>query len=380
MSPADLATSLEQYDYQYFIDEALKHVPAGFDTRQGSIIFDALAPVAYSYAEIVMKLHDLIMNGYVQTATNEFLDYRGQERGVERYLATNAIAAATFTDDQGAPVAVEVGDRFASIGAVPFFYTVSDVTAAGSAELTCESTGTGANHYLGQILPVTPNDALVMATITEVTAPARDNEVDDDYRARIMAQYDTSSYGGNVADYEQMCASLKTVGAVQVYPTWQGGGTVKLVIVNNDFQPAATELIADVQEAIAPAPNQGGGYGLAPIGHVVTVVAPTARAINVGMTIQTDGSIDDATLQTQVAAAIESYFDTVRKAWAKRSAKPIGYSVSVFRAQIMFAVLKIQGITNATDLALDGKYEDVQLVESSTSSELPIVGTVIVNG
>lgn len=246
MTPTDLVAQLEQYDFQYFIDKAIDNVPAGIDTRQGSIIYDALAPVAYSYAELVMTLRQMVLDGYVQTATNEPLDWRGQERGVSRYVATSAVVSASFTDSKGAPVAVKVGDRFASIGATPFFYTVTVADTIGTAELTCESVGSESNHYVGQILPITPNDALADAGITEVTAPARDDESDDDYRNRIMAQFSTTAYGGNIADYEQMCASLKTVGAVQVYPTWDGGGSVKLAIINNDFMPAGADLISDV--------------------------------------------------------------------------------------------------------------------------------------
>lgn len=380
MSPTTLADELEKYDFQYFIDQAIENVPTGFDTRQGSIIYDALVPVAYSYAEIITYLRQMILDGYVQTASNEFLDYRGQERGVTRYLASNAIVSATFVDAQGSPVAVAVGDRFASIGAEPFFYAVSSTDAVGVAELTCEVTGSAANHYVGQILPLTPNDALGTAMITEVTAPARDDEVDDDFRSRIMKQFDTSAYGGNIADYEKMCADLKTVGAVQVYPTWQGGGTVKLVIVNNDFQPASAELIEDVQEAIDPETSHGQGYGLAPIGHVVTVIAPTPRSIDVSIKVQTDGSISDVDLQYQVATSVENYFSTVRKAWAKRSVTPIGYSVSVFSSQILYAMLQIKGVINATGLLLDGQASDVVLTETSELSELPIVGKVTVNG
>lgn len=380
MSPTDLVAQLEQYDFQYFIDKAIDNVPAGIDTRQGSIIYDALAPVAYSYAELVMTLRQIVLDGYVQTATNEPLDWRGQERGVSRYVATSAVVSASFTDSKGAPVAVKVGDRFASIGATPFFYTVTVADTIGTAELTCESVGSEANHYVGQILPITPNDALADANIIEVTAPARDDESDDDYRDRIMAQFSTTAYGGNIADYEQMCASLKTVGAVQVYPTWDGGGSVKLAIINNDFMPAGADLISDVQEAIDPTTNQGKGYGLAPIGHVVTVVAPTSRSIKVSLNIETDGSIDAASLQTQVNTAIEAYFASVRKAWAIRGSVVAGYKVTIFVSQLMFAVLQIKGVINATNLMLDGKAGDVPLTETSATSELPIVGEVTING
>lgn len=151
-------------------------------------------------------------------------------------------------------------------------------------------------------------------------------------------------------------------------------------IVNNDFMPAGSDLIADVQEAIDPTANQGKGYGLAPIDHVVTVVAPTSRSVKVTMNIETDGSIDATSLQTQVNSAVETYFESVRKAWANRGSVAAGYKVTIFISQLMFAVLQIKGVVNATNLMLDGKASDMLLTETSTTSELPVVGEVTING
>ena len=47
---------------------------------------------------------------------------------------------------------------------------------------------------------------------------------------------------------------------VKVYRCWNGGGTVKLVVLNSDYKPAADELIKEVENVIDPAPK-GKGYG-----------------------------------------------------------------------------------------------------------------------
>ena len=58
---------------------------------------------------------------------------------------------------------------------------------------------------------------------------------------------------------------------MKVYPVWNGGGTVKLVIINSEYQKPSPELVDQVQTIIDPVQNQGMGLGVAPIGHVVTV-------------------------------------------------------------------------------------------------------------
>ncbi|HEK5039664.1 TPA: baseplate J/gp47 family protein, partial [Clostridioides difficile] len=75
------------------------------------------------------------------------------------------------------------------------------------------------------------------------------------------------------------------VGGVKVYPVWNGGGTVKLVIINSNFKVPSTDLVNLVQEEIDPLQNQGEGLGLAPIGHRVTVEGVTSTTINISAEI-----------------------------------------------------------------------------------------------
>lgn len=379
MTPEEYAAQLEKYDFNYFIDEALSHVPNTIDTRQGSIIYDALAPVAYSYAEIAMNLRNIIVDTFTQTATGEFLDYRGAERGLKRYEATNAEATAEFKDANNQNVVVEIGDRFASIGATPFFYTVTKINGDGTAQLTCESSGSEANHYVGQILPITPNDELATAAITSISVPARDAESDEDFRQQILEAPSDVAYGGNIADYQKMVSELGDVGAVQVYPIWNGGGTVKLVILNNSFDIPSLQLVSEVKEAIDPTDVSGEGYGLAPIGHVVTVVAPTAANVNIKVDLELDPAVDHGAVINSTKQALSDYLLTLRKSWDKLPAGSRNYKLVVYRSQILATILKTPGIINATNLLLNNSDQDIQLTMTNTTSQLPLLGEVTIN-
>jgi uncharacterized phage protein gp47/JayE len=380
MTPQEMADKLAALDFDYWKDKALDKVPSNIDSREGSIIYDALAPSAYSFAEVILYIRQWILDSYTQTATNQYLDYRGQERGLTRIAATAAVVTGRFLDRDGKPATVEMGDRFASIGSSPFFYTVSKVNDDGTGQLTCETTGDAANHYVGQILPITPNDDVADAQIIEISVPARNVETDDEFRRRILANYNVNAYGGNVADYQDMVAQLHTVGAVQIYPTWAGGGTVKLVILDNDYSTPSDQLIHDVQAAIDPQDMPGDGYGLAPIGHTVTVIGPTERKIDVVVTVQTDGSVQVVEVKAKIHDAIEAYFDSVRRTWGNMDIAHRSYTLRIIRAQIIAAVLRIPGIINATDLTIAGGDADITLVSTGKLSELPVLGEVTVSG
>lgn len=317
MTPNDLAEEFEKHDYNYFLNKMLNAVPENIDKREGSVIFDAVAPAAMVMAQQSLNMAYYVRETYIKTAEGEFLDYRAVEHGTARYAATHTEVKAKMLDDDQKPLTnVNIGDRFASIGETPFFYKVIKANDDGTFELQAEAAGSGPNSYLGQILPVTPNDALSWAEIIEITVPARDNETDDHLRQRLLNSSEWIAYGGNVADYIDMVSKITDVGAVQVYPVWNGPGTVKLVIVNNDLMPASETLIHKVKEEIDPEDKETLGYGLAPIDHRVTVAAPTIRKVNVQTTIKVDSQHASGPVKTQVQAALENFFKTLRGNWA----------------------------------------------------------------
>lgn len=381
MNPNELADELEAQNFDYWLNLMLDNVPNDIDKREGSIIYDAVAPAAMVSAQQSLSLATIIRETYIKTAQGKFLDYRAVEHGTNRYAATNTEVKARFNDDDGKPVNVEVGDRFASIAESPIFYTVIKANDDGTAEMQAEEVGTSANSYLGQVLPVTPNDSLSWAEIVEITIPARDEENDDHLRARLLNSNSWVAYGGNVADYLDMTSKISDVGATQVYPTWNGPGTVKLVILNNNLMPASQALIKKVKEEIDPEESTTQGYGLAPIDHRVTVVAPETFEVNITMnvTIAENANID--TIRTNIKASLEELFKSLRKDWSTiDSVTGRGYKLTVYRSKILSRVMTLEGVANATMPQLNGKDEDLQLVFNDTTSQLPVLGEVTVNG
>lgn len=381
MNPNDLADELEAQNYDYWLNLMLDNVPNDLDKREGSIIYDALAPAAMVSAQQSLSLANIIRETYIKTAQGEFLDYRAVEHGTSRYTATNTEVKAKFNNDDGKPVNVEVGDRFASIAESPIFYTVIKSNGDGTAEMQAEEAGTSANSYLGQVLPVTPNDNLAWAEITEITIPARDEENDEHLRARLLNTNSWVAYGGNVADYLNMTSKINDVGATQVYPTWDGPGTVKLVILNNNLMPASSTLVKKVKEEIDPEESTTQGYGLAPIDHRVTVVAPETFEVNIAVNVTVADSANIDTIKANIKTSLEEFFKSLRRDWSViDSVTGRGYKLIVYRSKILSRVMTLEGVANATMPQLNGEDEDLQLVFNNTTSQLPVLGEVTING
>ncbi|RVU73622.1 baseplate J/gp47 family protein [Lactobacillus xujianguonis] len=381
MNPNELADELEAQNFDYWLNLMLDNVPNDLDKREGSIIYDALAPAAMAGAQQSLSLANIIRETYIKTAQGEFLDYRAVEHGTSRYAATNTEVKARFNDDDGNPVNVEVGDRFASIAESPIFYTVIKSNDDGTAEMQAEEAGTSANSYLGQVLPVTPNDNLAWAEIIEITIPARDEENDEHLRARLLNHNSWVAYGGNVADYLDMTSKIHDVGATQVYPTWDGPGTVKLVIVDNDFKPASDTLVKEVKEKIDPEDQTTQGYGLAPIDHRVTVVAPEAFKVNITTTVKLDVQANQAAVEKSIKDMLERFFTELRQGWNKiNPAVGRGYALAIYRSKILSKIMMVKGVADATLPKLNDKDDDVVLTFNNETSQLPMLGEVKLDG
>ena len=89
--------------------------------------------------------------------------------------------------------------------------------------------------------------------------------------------------------------SIAGVGACRVVPLWNGAGTVKVIVVNTQMQPAGSDLIQTVADYIE---------SVRPIGADVTVVSPVPKAVNI--TVDILGTADKEILKDAVNRFIAS--------------------------------------------------------------------------
>lgn len=379
---------LEDYTFSTILDDALNRVPSTVDKRQGSIIYDALAPACYRLAEFYNTLRNIYKDTFAQTATDEFLDLRAAEHGVFRYSATYAIKKAYFESNTELPLAVPLGARFSTLSEdTPVTYVViSPYEVLGQLQpgyynLQCEVEGVIGNEYSGPLTNITHIANLAAATMSDTITPARSKETDEDFRLRYFDTVRQRSFGGNVAQYREELRNISGIGDVQVYPVWDGGGTVKLSIIDAEYNTCSNEFVLQVQDIVDPENGQGTsglGMGIAPIGHKVTVVTPAEYVANIELNIVLMPSISLGQVTTPIKNAIESYFLTLRKGWGVPDVYN-EYTLGIYISRIMAASLDVQGVANVSNVNINGNFSDVQLTQTGALQQLPVVGTVTIN-
>ncbi|MDO4754447.1 MAG: baseplate J/gp47 family protein, partial [Bacillota bacterium] len=278
------------------------------DKREGSVIYDAVAPVAAELAQAYIQMDALLDAGFADTAVGKNLDRRASERGILRRRATAAVRKAALTG-----AIVPVGVRFSGDD---LNFEVSEKISEGEYKLTCETPGDEGNRYKGVLYPIDYIEGFSSAVMTDILIPGEDEEGDDAFRKRYFDSFQSQAFGGNVADYKARVDSLPGVGGVKVYPAKNGAGTVGLVIVNSDYDVPSTSLIEQVQNEVDPPESAGKGTGIAPIGHVVTVSGVTAAPVNIASTITYASGWSFSEAKALIESAIDGYFKELAEAWA----------------------------------------------------------------
>ena len=380
---------LEQYTFEYLMEQALSRVPDTIDKREGSIIYDALAPACYELSEYYMNLRKILIDTYASTAHGEYLDLRAAEQGISRFQATYAVKKGEFTTTSDNPAIIPIGSRFSSISDyMPINYVVTEVyknefgeSVPGAYLLRCEELGSKGNSYSGNIIPIDNIPNLKTAILTDLIIPAQDIEDDEDLRIRYFDKVNEKAFGGNIAQYDEELKAIDGVGEVQIYPVWNGGGTVKCSIIDAEYNAVSEDFINTIQNMIDPENAQGvqgTGLGIAPIGHKVTITTPTEKVIKVEADVVLINGFTLVQIKPLIESAINEYLLDLRKQWGIGD-ELNNYSLAVYLSRISAAILSVTGVANVTNVKLNDDTQDIILTQNSSLQELPILGEVIIN-
>lgn len=329
------------------------------DIREGSILFNALAPAALELAILYTEIYNAIQESFVETATREYILRGCEQMGMD--ISVFEASAGTFKGEFD--VEVPIGSRW---NCDLFNYEVTELietTADGyyAYKMLCESTGSGANHITGTLTPITDSpDSLTHAEVTECLVEGDNETSDEDIKKAYFEYVKNTASDGNVGQYKRWCSEYEGIGNSKVFPLWNGANTVKVSILTSSNRAASTEpggLVEQFQEYLDPGIT-GMGDGVAPIGAFVTVSTATEKTIDVSATVTMKSGYTDL---TPISAALTKYFSD------------ISYEKSSVAYMTLGAIiLGATGVDSISNLLVNGSTADIPL----GSEEIPILGNV----
>lgn len=331
----------EDKTYEHILQEMLNRVSNDVDKREGSVIYDALAPAAYFLADQYFQLSNFIDLVLPDTAVGEYLDRAVSGYGMTRKLASHSIRKIVTTGD------VAIGTRWLIQHVA---YRITGQLAENEYKAECETAGKIGNTYSGSLEALTAANG-VTAELTDIITDGADEETDDALRARFYEKVRRPATSGNAYHYRQWALEVPGVGDAKVFPLDSGPGTVGILIVDSEYK-INSSLEAVVSEHIET---------VRPIGASVTVSSPVANTIAVSAKVLLDGTKTREDVLAVFKANLEEYL----KATTFKE-----YRVSY--AKVGSLLLSTEGVQDYDGLTLNGASGNIMVGEK----EIPVVGAV----
>lgn len=337
----------ENVTFESILQRMLDRIPNTFDKREGSVIYDALAPAAVELQNLYIQMDVVLNESFADTQSRENLIKRCAERAIKVEKATYAIRQGEFNID------VPIGSRF-SLNTLN--YVVTEKISDGIFKMQCETLGSSGNTETGSLIPIDYIDGLQTALLTDILIPGEDEEDTEHLRQRYFNTYNSLAFGGNVTDYKEKVKLLVNgVGGVKVHRAWNGGGTVKLVIIDSTYSKPSDTLVISTQTKVDPIEHQGEGLGIAPIDHIVTVVACGETSVDVTTKITFETDWDWEAVKPSVEKVIDDYFKELSEEWESSN------NLIVRISQIETRLLDVTGILDVADTTLNGVAQNLTI-------------------
>lgn len=336
----------EENTFEVILNRMLDRIPDTMDKREGSIIYDALAPAAIELQLAYISLDTFLNQVFTDTADREYLVRKAWERNVAPHEANAAEWKGQF-----APSVLEIpyGARF-NHGELNF--SVRGKVEDGVYILVCETQGSVGNECAGQIIPIDYINGLQKAELTELLVPGNDEEDTEALRERYLNVIRKPSTSGNSHDYYNWAMECDGVGAAKIFPLAYGAGTVKVVIADADKKAASAALIRLVKDYIEEQ---------RPIGATVTVASAEEYPVNVVSKILLKNGVNLGDVQSSFLESLTEYFND--------TAFELSY---VGIARIGNILLETPGVEDYSNLTINGYSTNIAL----TDEQIALAGAV----
>lgn len=360
----------ETETFATIIKRMLSKIDRGYDTREGSIIYDTLAPYAMEEANFYSAMEYVLEQINPRTMDRQHLVEQGDTYGLTPVAATHAILDAEMVMEPSVRK-VAVGTKFTQ-GDLNFIVTewVEDTHYL----VMCEQAGEIGNSAYGLIQPVYNINGLKYAAITGVSIPGTDVEDTEAFRKRYLMYFQDKAFGWNMAQYKQELMKIQGVGGAKIIRHFlERDFWVGVIIIDSRFQKPTEDTVAYVQEILHPIlPDyeeptlENSGDGLVAIGHCVKVEAVKEKTINVALNLECAEGASLESLREQITQAINDYFLSLNETWADSD------HLTIRTSGIELRLLDIPGVNDCYDTELNGERGNAVLA----FDEIPVLGTI----
>lgn len=236
----------------------MANLPDDIDSTPGGFPYDLTMPSAIEKAELVnFHLERALMLAFPQFAWDSWLDLHGQQVHITRHKGQHASGAVEVSGEPGTEIAagtvflVPAANNTAAAGFTADSACIIGENGTATVNVTAIEAGAASNVKAGAVtITDEPLDGVTGITNPLAITGGTSDESDDDYYDRVAAEYENSrTYLGNDGDYRRWALEAGAGGCI-VDPAADGPGTVRLVLIDQNGQPASQKLTEEVYNYI----------------------------------------------------------------------------------------------------------------------------------
>lgn len=340
-------------------ERMLEEIDESVDKRQGSVVHDLTRPAAAELAQAYIYLDDILTFGFAgEDMPGEFLDLRARELGVYRKPSVESIGELTFTGDVG--TFIEQGARARTDGDDPIYFETTDlgtIGASGSVTIPAIAEEGGFDgNVSSETITVMLGD--LSGTVEVINADSfgggADIETDESLLERYFDRTQKPVTSGNIYHYEQWAKEVPGVGDVKVYPIWNGAGTVKVVLLDEEKKSPDKAIIEAATKHIEE---------FRPIGAEVTVVGADEILVDISAKLVLSDGISIVDVKSDIEEGVSKYLSS------------LAFVDPVVRyTQIASVLLSIPTILDYEELIVNGGSSNFEVADA----EVALLGEVSV--
>lgn len=355
-TPPEFVDGAEPEEIQQRMMDAL---PDGIDDMPGGFPYDFTMPTAIEKSELIQfHLVRTLMLMFPQYAWGNWLDLHAAAAGIERRPAGYASGSVTVTGDPGTVIpdgaifCTEATDSTPALEYAADSMAIIPESGSVTVEVTAVEAGRESNTKKNTVVfALTSIKGLSTVNNPDDITGGTDVESDEDLLERIEEENfrDGATFIGNDSDYIRWTKEVVGVGDCIVVPTWNGPGTVKLIIVDSNGEPANARLIEAVYDHIV-SPHDRSLRLLPTACAELTVEAATTKKISYTCT----GLVYDDT--TDIPTIVSQFKELVMKEYSEAKVEGI-----LVYNQVRPLITDIPGVSDFDTFLMNGAEENIPL-------------------
>ena len=341
-----------QETYQVIRQRMLDNMSNDIDKREGSFVSNMVSPVGTEFAKYYMELDNILAIMFLEDATNEFLDKKVNDFAVYRKLGTNATGTIQVEGTVG--TYIPKGTIVLSSGELQYHVLNDTWLNEGINDINVEAIEVG---YKYNIIPSSIDkfykniEGIESISNKDEFIGGSDEETDQELRERFFEIIRRPATSGNIYHYEQWSKEVDGINQAKVKPLWQGPGTVKVIVSNNN-DCVDDEVLQNCIEHIEK---------VRPIGAEVTIITPSVLDIEISANIEVKEDYDAENIKIEIYENINNYL--------------LECEDEVTYTKIASCVGKVEGIEDYNSLLVNNSINNIVF----NDEQIPKLKTLLLN-